>query len=215
MTARFIALISLMFAAAAPAMAQDDPLTEDAAKAFAGALVADLRAVAGEAGAEDKERVARLRAVLREDLATEQIGRFVLGGAGREAAAPQELERYQALFPDFIATAFASEIGELATREIRIDNAVRRRPDEVIVQSTLVGASGRDAADIDWRVRLVDAEPRLLDVLVERVSPILTKRDEITTLVAREGMTGVLAHMETVIATEGDPERMPADEQER
>jgi len=215
MTARFIALASLVWFAMVPAQAQDDALSNEAAAMFAESLVGELRAVAGEADTADSERVGRLRAVLREDLATEQIGRFVLGSTGRDGAAPEALEQYEALFPDFIATAFAAEIGELATREIRIDDVVRRRPDEVIVRSTLIGSSGREAADIDWRVRLIDGEPRLLDVLVERVSPILTKREEINALLSRGGMESVIGHMQTVIATQGDPGAMPDPQPER
>ncbi len=214
MLMRTAAILAAAFLLVAPARAQDEPLSDDAALAFATDLAADLRAVAGEEDTPDAERVARLRDVLRDDLATRQIGGFVLGRSAREQASPEEIERYDALFADYIATTFATQIGELASREIRIDDAVRRRPDEVIVQSTLIGSSGREAAAIDWRVRLVDGEPRLLDVLVERVSPILTKREEIGALLQREGMPGVLAHMEQVIATDGDESAMPAVEEE-
>lgn len=204
---RALAVLASFCLLIAPAFAQDEPtLSPETAQAFTRALVDDLQAVAGEEDAEDAERVARLRAVLRENLAVAPIGRFILGSTGREMASEAELDRYDAIFPDFIATAFAAEIDELAAREIRIEDTVQRRDTEVIVQSRLISSTGRTAADVDWRVRLEAGEPRLLDVLVERVSPIVTKREEIASVLNQGGMEAVLSYMEAVIAQVSSPE---------
>jgi ABC-type transporter MlaC component len=182
----------------APALAQE--LDEAAARQFAETLVQDLRAVAGDEDAEDSQRVQRLRDVLTDALAMGPISRFMLGPALREQSAAADIERYETLFPSYIATSFAAEIDELAARHMEISGVVRRRANEVIVQSNLISSTGRTAASVDWRVRLDEGEPRLLDVLVERVSPMLTRREEIASLANRGGMAAILAHMESTIA---------------
>ena len=58
--------------------------------------------------------------------------------------------------------------------------------------------AGIKKASIDWRIRDVDGEPRLLDVLVERVSPLVTKRQEFSSLAKREGIDALLEHMEKI-----------------
>ena len=73
-----------------------------------------------------------------------------------------------------------------------------RSETEAIVQSHLVDNAGRKKASIDWRLRWVDGEPRLLDVLVERVSPLVTKRQEFSSLAKRDGVDALLDYMKGV-----------------
>lgn len=182
----------------AASLAQDD-LSDEDARNFTQELVSALKNVSGEEDADDPERVSRLRVVLIEDMATENMGRSILGSTGRDMASEDQLDEYNTIFPSFIATSFAAQIDELASREINITNLVRRRPNEIIVQSQLIGDSGRAAADVDWRVRSIEGEPLLLDVLVERVSPMVTKREEITAILNDGGMQAVLDYMQGVI----------------
>ena len=113
---------------------------------------------------------------------------------------PTEAQKvtYNQLFPSYIAAAFASEIGGLAERDINITDSRERGETEVIVRSDLVNDAGVKKASIDWRIREIDGQPRLLDVLVERVSPLVTKRQEFSSLAKREGVDALIAHMKTV-----------------
>lgn len=190
--------IFAFFAFGSIAQAQD-ALSDEDATAFTQALVSSLQTVASNADASEEERVSGLRAVLLEDMATSLMGRFILGSTGREMATEEQLVQYNEIFPTFIATSFATEIDELASREINVTNIVRRRDNEVIVQSELIGDSGRAAANVDWRVRSIEGRPLLLDVLVERVSPMVTKREEITAILNERGMQAVLDYMQGVI----------------
>jgi ABC-type transporter MlaC component len=198
MVSRIIGVFAALLLAASPAAAQS--LTDEAARDFASSLVLQLSGIAGDESLSEDDRVTRLRDAMRESMALGPIGRFILGSNGRDMATEEEMARYEALFPDFIATKFAEDVGEIAERDIIIDNVVRRRDNEVIVESRLIGDDGEEAADVAWRIRLEEDEPRLLDVLVERISPMLTQREEIGAIVEAEGMTGLLAHMEAVIA---------------
>lgn len=198
MVSRIFGVFAALLLAASPAAAQS--LTDEAAREFASSLVVQLSGIAGDEALSEDDRVGRLRDAMRESMALGPIGRFILGSNGREQATAEEMARYEALFPDFIATKFAEDVGEIAERDIIIDNVVRRRDNEVIVESRLIGDDGEEAADVAWRIRLEEEEPRLLDVLVERISPMLTQREEIGAIVEAEGMAGLLAHMEAVIA---------------
>jgi len=197
MVSRILGLIAALLLAASPAAAQS--LTDEAARGFAVSLVDQLSGIAGDETLSEDDRIASLRDAMRESMALGPIGRFILGSRGRDQASEEEMARYQALFPDFIATRFAQDVGEIAEREIIIDEVVRRRDNEVMVESRLIGDDGEEAAAVVWRIRLEEDEPRLLDVLVERISPMLTQREEIGAIVEAEGMPGLIAHMEAVI----------------
>lgn len=182
----------------APAVHADTALSDDAS-AFTETLVQRLAEIAADPAAEDPAvRTEELRAAIRENLAVGPISRFLLSSNAREAATPEQQARYDELFPDYIAASFAEEIDRLAGRTIAISAVVPRRDDEVIVQSQLITSDGREAANIDWRVREIEGDPRLLDVLVERVSPLVAKREAISALFEREGMGAVIAHIEDV-----------------
>jgi phospholipid transport system substrate-binding protein len=186
------AALSFLLPAAAAAQEPED------ARAFVEVLVVDLAENAGDETRSEAERNAAFRAILREALATEAIGRFLFAGAPTKLATEEQKAAYDALFPDYIAASFADQIGELAEREIIVTGAVPR-PNETIVQSKLIDTRGDERAKIDWRVRAVDGEPRLLDVLVERVSPLLAKRQEFSAIAEREGVEALLAHMREVV----------------
>ncbi len=193
------------------AQAQDDPVaavapTTETATTFVDALVVDLSAAANDESLEEEDRKYALRTILRDELAVEPIGKFLFAGAPAELATDDQRAAYDELFPNYIAASFAEEIGELAEREIRVKGAILRGEDEAIVQSELFDSEGAKRAQIDWRLRWIDGEPRLLDVLVERVSPLVTKRQEFSAIAERDGVDALLLHMEDVV---GDMEEQP------
>jgi ABC-type transporter MlaC component len=172
----------------------------EGAESFVRELVADLRTQAETHG----EGSAEVRAELEANLATEDIGKFLLAGDAAESATEEERGRYDMLFPSYIAAAYASEIGQLTAREIDVKKSLERRPGDYIVQSVLMDKEGRARADIDWRVREVsEGDYKLLDVLVERTSPLITRRQSFSTRVRDGGVAGLLIHMEEVIAAAG------------
>jgi phospholipid transport system substrate-binding protein len=196
------ALLGLAFALVGGLAHGEDATGADpkaSAKEFASALVADLGAAANDPALTDMAREAALRDVLRERLEVEAIGRFLFRGAPDDLASSDQRDAYMTIFPDYIAAAFAEEIGELAGRRIEVGRAILRGDDEAIVQSKLVDTAGIEKAKIDWRLRWRDGDPLLLDVMVERVSPLVTKRQEFSSIAERRGVDALLAHMNETV----------------
>ena len=169
------------------------------AESFVTALVDELRATAEASG----EGSVEVRAVLEANLATEAIGNFLIRGSAADDMSDEQRARYNQLFPRYIAAAFAEEIGQLTARRIDVKGSLERRPGDIIVQSELFDDAGKKRASIDWRVRVLDTgEYKLLDVLVERISPLITRRQTFSAMVRDDGIEGLLMHMEGVIAGE-------------
>ncbi|MEL6872250.1 MAG: ABC transporter substrate-binding protein, partial [Pseudomonadota bacterium] len=146
------------------------------------------------------EGSASVRTTLEQNLATGAIGRFLIRGEIDKAATEAQRLRYEELFPLYIAAAYAEEIGQLASREIRISGSLERKPGDLIVRSALFDAKGAKRANIDWRIRLTgDGEYKLFDVLVERISPLITRRQSFSQKFEDEGLEGLLAHMQQTI----------------
>lgn len=192
----------LTLAAAAFAMVLPAKASEPEAEAFVVDLVTELRANAES----DGEQSPAVLATLEENLATEAIGKFLLAGEAADNATEDQLSRYNELFPRYIAAAFASEIGQLTAREIEVKGSLERRPGDIIVQSILLDSSGVKRASIDWRVRETGDAYKLLDVLVERISPLITRRQRFSGRIRDDGLDGLLAYMEEVIEEGGEEE---------
>lgn len=167
------------------------------AESFTKSLVTELGQIAQNDALSDSVQMDSFRGALQRRLAAKSIGKFLLKGVPAELITPQQQNTYNQLFPTYIASAFASQIGGLAERQINVTESRARRND-VIVRSELVNKKGIKKASIDWRVRWIDGQPRLLDVLVERSSPLVTKRQEFSSLAKREGFDAVLAHMKSI-----------------
>ncbi|MEM7740618.1 MAG: ABC transporter substrate-binding protein [Pseudomonadota bacterium] len=191
-----IAVVSAGFAWMASAHAERIPESE----AFIVAVVNELKSAADTYGDASPE----VRQVLEDNLATEAIGRFLLAGDAAEGATEEQQARYDALFPRFIAAAFAEEIGQLTSRRIDVTNSLERRPGDIIVQSALFDDKGVKRANIDWRVRVLDTgENKLIDVLVERISQLTIRRQTFSSVVDEDGVDGLLVYMESTIGEDG------------
>ncbi len=190
----FCVSVLLSTVTAMPAFAIDKAQAEG----FTQVLVGELAEVAARPGLSDAARDTAYREVLQAKLATESIGKFLFKGTPNELANARQRTEYEDLFPSYIAATFASQIGELAERQINVKTSRLRGDTEALVSSELVDKNGIKKASIDWRLRWIDDEPYLLDVLVERISPLVSKRKEFSSLAEREGVDALLAHMKSV-----------------
>jgi len=168
------------------------------AETFTKALVTELGQIAQNEALSDAAQDQAYRGALKSRLASESIGQFLFKGIPEDLPTAAQISTYNELFPDYISAAFAAQIGGLAEREINVTQSKARGSRDVIVRSELVNKAGIKKASIDWRIRDINGQPRLLDVLVERSSPLVTKRQEFSSLAKREGVDALLAHMKTI-----------------
>ncbi|MEM1409224.1 MAG: ABC transporter substrate-binding protein [Pseudomonadota bacterium] len=188
----FVALAMAGLLALGPAQADS---TEEA-EAFVVALVEELKTLAER----DGEGSPAMRAALEENHDTRRIGQELVAKRSAETAGPEHMERYNALFPAYIAAAYAKDIGRLAAREIKVTRSLERRPGDLVIESELYDDRGAKRASIAWRVSVSrDGEHRLFDVLVAGTSQLITRRQIFSDIIKREGFDGLLTQMQETI----------------
>ena len=140
------------------------------------------------------ERDNAFRGILDEGFDLPLIGRYALGRYWRRAT-PEQRSEYVRLFEDFIVVTYVARLGEYSGETLRV---VSSRPDDqdTIVTSEIV-VEGRPSIRVDWRVRNGDTEPKIIDVIVEGVSMLLTQRDEFASVIQRSGgnVEGLLSRL--------------------
>jgi phospholipid transport system substrate-binding protein len=139
-------------------------------------------------GSQDPStRGTAFRGILDEGFDLPLIGRYALGRYWRRATSVQRRE-YVKLFEDFIVMTYVARLGEYSGESLRV---VSSRPDDqdTIVTSEIV-MEGRPSIRVDWRVRKDDSdgsETKIIDVIVEGISMLLTQRDEFASVIQRSG----------------------------
>ncbi|MFZ5836628.1 MAG: MlaC/ttg2D family ABC transporter substrate-binding protein [Pseudomonadota bacterium] len=162
--------------------------------AQANQFIADLGAqainVLQRPGQTIEQREAIFRNILSQKFALEFIGRFVLGRHWQSFSADQR-EDYLALFSEFVLSAYASNLGGYADEKFQVLGVIEAGQQDMIVNSRITG-SGREAIQVDWRVRRIDAQPQIIDVAVGGISMSITQREEFSALIQRDGVQGLL-----------------------
>jgi phospholipid transport system substrate-binding protein len=172
-----IVVLALAFVPAAPrgAAAQD-------AAAFISHLGEQGLQVLGPS-VPPAQRAARFRQLLDNDFDLPEIGRFVLGAAGRtmQPAAQQE---FLPLFRDYLVQAYTARLGQYGGLPFHV-TGTRPNGGETVVTSQVV--RGGNPIQIDWHV--ADHGGRLLvsDVVVDGVSMKVTHRNEFASIIQRNG----------------------------
>ena len=201
MPPRFIILVLAVFAAFVPARESAAEAKDDASLFIDGLAQRAIELMKREdlAPAQREEEV---RALLDHGFEMRMIARAALGRNWRRATAEQRTE-FLALFRDYVVKTYAKRLGAFTGQSLNVNRSVPINEKETIVQTSLQDSSGPDTR-IDWRVRVIKDKPRIIDVVVEGVSMLTTQRSTYTSVIAREGVDGLLKSMREVAGKSAD-----------
>lgn len=160
------------------------------AKRFIADLGAQAINVLRADGHTIEQREAIFRDMLMRKFSMPFIGRFVLGRHWQTATIDQQ-EEYLALFSEFVLRNYASMLGGYAGETFEVLNAAEAGKSDMIVSSRVSGG-GREPIGVDWRLRMIDDQPQIIDVSVGGISMSITQREEYSALVQRNGMAGLI-----------------------
>ena len=138
-----------------------------------------------------EEREAHFRGLLREGFDVRFIGRFVLGAHWRRASRDQQRD-YLELFSNYILQVYSMRFGGYAGETITVISERPAGTKDVIVRTRIDRPSGPPIA-AEWRVRTTGNRYRIIDVMVEGVSMVITQRSEFSAVIQRNGFEGLIA----------------------
>lgn len=129
----------------------------------------------------------RLRELLRDGFAVERIGRFVLG-KHRRTASQQSIDEFIGVFEDYIVTLYAKQFSRFSGETFTVEQVIKtRRPQDSMVKTKIVPGGGGEALRVDFQVRNLGDQYKILDVRVEGVSMVLAQRDEFSAYIGKNG----------------------------
>jgi phospholipid transport system substrate-binding protein len=168
--------------------------TVDAAGAFVDRLGQDTIAVLDRVGKDPAARQQAIAALLDQSVDLELIARLCLGRHWRAASEAQR-QQYVDLFRANVLAVLARRMGYYTGGEKFVVTAARPAGDDAMVASEIVYTTNDPPLRIEWRVRVTEGKPIIIDVLPEGVSLVLTYRSEFDEVVGRNGMDGLIAEL--------------------
>ncbi|MBL6641543.1 MAG: ABC transporter substrate-binding protein [PS1 clade bacterium] len=156
-----------------PGAAQEADLAK--AQAFVMALADDaIEILSNEKTRAGRE--AKFAALLNERANMRRIARFTLGQFGRKIS-KDDFAKFEKLLGQFIVKVYANRLGEYSDEKVMVGKAQAKKKN-VIVESRIEFANGREPIDIDWWLRLEkDGSMTLFDVRVLGVWMAQEQRD--------------------------------------
>ena len=183
----YLVAISLGLPAQSAAMAQDGG---DKPAKFIQGLADEAIAVLRDREGSFDEREKRFREVLKDDFAMKKIGRFAAGKFWRQMSADQQ-QQYQQLFEEWVLKTYSIRFGGYSGETVNVLKTIKAGQTDVFVRTKIKSSSGR-ALKVDWRVRNIKDNYKIIDVVVEGVSMLVTQKAEFGAVLRQRGIDGLI-----------------------
>ena len=109
-----------------------------------------------------EEREARFRGILRQGFDVPFIGRFVLGRYWKKTA-PEVRSDYLNLFSEYLLQIYSARLGGYAGETLSVIDERPAGTKDVVVRTRIVRPSGPPIT-AEWRVRIADGRPRIVNI---------------------------------------------------
>ena len=114
------------------------------------------------------------------------IHRAVLGKASK-GVTKEELSRFGKAFDEHIIKIYASQLGVYSDQLFVVDKIIKRDRKDTIVLSHIEHATAPPLR-IDWRLRDRGKGPKIIDIAIEGVSLLATKRADFSSTIKKGGI---------------------------
>lgn len=184
---------ALLLAFSTPVMAQTDP-AQIKVQALDNGLLAIMKAKGTE-----KSRAQSIAPVIDRAFDLPLMTRLAVGPSWTTIASSDQ-EALVAAFRRMTIAQYAANFDSWSGESFTIAPEVESRAGDKLVRTTL-DAPGKDAIKISYRLRASGAEWKIIDVFYRNsISQIATRRSDFSSVLAKEGAKGLVAHLDKLAA---------------
>ncbi len=126
----------------------------------------------------------KFRALLQKHFDLKTMGKYALGRYWRMASTAEKAE-YLSLFQRMVLDLYSNRFSEYSDQSIKVSGAMQKGKN-ILVHSKIVGKSRPDVK-LDWVVKRRNGEYKVIDILVEGVSMVITQRSDFASVIQRGG----------------------------
>ncbi len=140
------------------------------------------------------EKEQQLTALFKKTIDTEWIGKFALGRYIRTLT-PEQKERYRTLYTEFLILNYVPNFRDYTGQTLNISSISEPAENNYLVQTAIVNPDG-GTIRVDYRLRQKGNDFVIYDIIAEGVSLITTQRSEFGSILAQQGVDGLLNKLE-------------------
>ncbi len=164
------------------------------AEAFIREIGDKVMAILVDASKSDTQKLADLKTMLDSYTDLDLMARLVLGRYWRTSSA-EERKTYVELFHELLMKTLAARLGDYNGQTFEIVGSQKVSDTDSTVATRIIRVGGKPPLKVDWRVRNEDGKLAIIDVVAEGVSLVVSQRNEVGSVVEREGMAGLIKTM--------------------
>jgi len=181
-----------------------DEFTDGAAK-FIVSLAAKAETSLLEKDISLAEHQKRFRKLMLESFDLKGIGKWVVGRYWRRIP-KSERAKYLKLFENFIVATYSKRFRVYTKAKLKINETTRRKNSAFV--STQIDRKNSKPISVTWRIKLSNGRYKIIDIVVEGVSWIQTKRSEFVSVIRNSGgkVSGLTNALNKKIADFTSPE---------
>lgn len=138
-----------------------------------------------------EKRELEFQTLLYDGFALNRIARFVVGGQWRKMTVEQQGD-YQQLFKLWVLKTYSVRLGGYSGQSFSILKVVEAGTTDRYVRTLITQPKGGDSVRCDWRIREIDGKYKIVDIVVEGISMVVTQRQEFAAVVKRHGVDGLI-----------------------
>ena len=168
------------------------------------AVVADLAehvwALFQSGDLDQRTRLDKLTELLESKTDVALLSRLVLGRHWQRLTADQQAG-YEQLFGDVVIRNLARRLDQYVNgaegaldQHFRITGSLPAGKHDILVRSKVAPPTG-ETVGVDWRLRMGDDQPVIIDLIIEGVSLLVSQRSEFAAVIERSDMDGLLAEL--------------------
>jgi phospholipid transport system substrate-binding protein len=127
------------------------------------------------------------------------IARLVVGRFWPKASDEQK-KNFVRAFREHIVNVYSSQLGAYQDETVEIKQVIPRDGADTVVFTEVIRQGDKPPLRLDWLVRGSDSGFKIIDVAAEGVSMMTTKRSEFASVIAREGLDGLIKRLDELNA---------------
>ena len=146
---------------------------------------------------DDKEkRKQELQSLLQEKFAMPFIAKIILGKEINKTISEEKFKKFANIFEVHIVNVYSSQLGTYKGQKFTVKNTEIKKKD-AFVYST-IASPDYPTTNIVWRVRDLGKGLKVIDMQVEGVSLLRTKRNDFKMVLDSQGIDGLIMALETM-----------------
>jgi len=158
----------------------------DGAKKFIEILTSDAISMLTVENISKTERADRFRRLMNKNFAIKGIAKFVLGRHWRKTTEAEKKE-YLRLFEDLLVVTYADRFARYSGEKLMVNNSEVRGKGDALVHTIMIRVDGAKPLKVAWRVRGKAGNYKIVDIMVEGISMVVTQKSEFASFIRQNG----------------------------